>query len=286
VSGIFVLSIDTEDAIGPRSWHTSWNVNERRHEAWRETVTRFTRLLDGHAVSSTWVVGEAAVFQAWGRRRTDGSSDVAECLVDAIGAMATRQEIALSPSHVNAAASDGRGGVARCLRLSEQQENVLRTLAVPVDAEIDIDRYAALGITACRLAPPATLPSPLTDDLFQRPLPIWRPSDLDRSGSILMVPISVRIGSIDNRRRLVPEAARIARVRRALDRAASEGAVVHIAFQLTDLEISEALFRTIEDILFQVSERRAGGALRVATIADLRRVHDAETADTAHQRAA
>ncbi len=265
-------------------------MNDRRHETWRETVTRFTRLLDGHAVSSTWVVGEAAVFQAWGRRRTDGSSDVSECLVDVVAGMATQQEIALSPSHVNAAAPDGHGGgdsgVARCLRLSEQQENELRTLAVPVDAGIDVERYAALGFTACRLAPAATRPSPLTDDLFQRPLPIWRPSDLDRTGSVLMVPVSTRIGSIDNLRRLVPEGARIARIRKALDRAASEGAVVHIAFQLTDLEFSEALFRTIEDILFHVAERRAGGALRVATIAELRRVHDAETAGPTHRKAA
>ena len=85
---------------------------------------------------------------------------------------------------------------------------------------------------------------------------------------------------------MVPEAIRIARIRKGLDQAANEGALVHLALQLTDLEQSETLFRTVEDILFDVAEARAGGALRVATVAELRRVYDAETGGAAPRRAA
>ncbi len=248
------------------------------------------RLLDGHALSATWVVGEAAILEAWGRRRSDGS-DPDNSLVGAVMGMATHQEIAVMPSHASTAAPDdvargGDAGLVRCSQFAEWEENGVRTLALPTGGAINVAPYAAFGFTACCRMPTATRPSPLTDDLFQRPLPMWRTSDLVLSGPILMVPVSVSISSLDNHRRLVPEAVRISRIRKGLDRAASEGAVVHLALQLADLEHSETLFRTVEDILFDVAEARAGGALRVATIAELRRVYDAETAGTAPRRAA
>ncbi len=243
------------------------------------------RLLDGHAFSATWVVGVTAVLEAWGRRRSDGA-DPAASLVGAVTAMATRQEIAVAPAHGGAAAAGLDAGLARCAQLAEWDRHEVRTVALPADAATDAARYAAFGFTSCRRTPPATRPSPLTDDLFQRPLPMWRPSDLEFAGPILMVPISVSMASLDNRRRLVPEAARIARIRKALDRAASEGALIHLAFRLADLEHSETLFRTVEDILFYVAEARAGGALAVATIAGLRRIHDAETGGAVPRRAA
>ncbi len=291
MTGKIVLSIDTEDPIEPRSADPRRNGADRRHEARQDTARRFMRLLDGHGLSATWVVGEAALFEAWGRRRSDGFPDPAECLVGAVTRMATRQEIALSPFRSRTAApdDDASGGdtrAERCAQLSGWNETEIRTLALPVDAEIDVERFAALGFTACRRTPLATRPSPLTDDLFQRPLPIWRTSDLDLAGSILMVPVSTSIAIIDSRRRLVPEAARIARIRKGLERAGSEGALIHIAFQLAELERSATLFRTVEDILFHVVEARAGGDLQVATVADIRRVHDAETASAVPRRAA
>ncbi len=237
------------------------------------------RLLDGHALAATWVVGEAALFEAWERRR-GGFPAPSECLVGAITRMATHQEIALSPSRGN----DARAG--RCSEFSGWHDNGVRTLALPVDAEIDVARFAALGFTACCRTQLATSPSRLTDDLFQRPPPIWRTSDLDLAGSILMVPVSVSIGAIDNRRRLVPEAARTGRIRKGLECAARQGALIHIAFQLADLDHSETLFRTAEDILFHVAEARAGGDLQVATVAELRRAHEAESADSVPRRAA
>ena len=248
------------------------------------------RLLDGHALSATWVVGETAILEAWGRRRMD-TANPGNSLVGAVTGMATRQDIAVSPSRARALApNDGaRGddaGLVRCSQFAEWEENGVRTLALPTNAAIDVEPYAAFGFTACCRMPTATRPSPLTDDLFQRPLPMWRPSDLDLSGPILMVPVSVSIASLDSHRRLVPEAVRIARIRKGLDQAASEGALVHLALQLTDLEQSETLFRTVEDILFDVAEARAGGALRVATVAELRRVYDAETGGAAPRRAA
>ncbi len=248
------------------------------------------RLLDGHALSATWVVGEAAILEAWGHRRSDGA-DPDNSLVGAVTGMATHQEIAFSPSHASVAAPDvaargGNAGLVRCSQFAEWEANRVRTLALSTDAAINVEPYAAFGFTACCRMPTATRPSPLADDLFQRPLPMWRTSDLDLSGPILMVPVSASIVSLDNHRRLVPEAVRISRIRKGLDRAAREGAVVHLALQLADLEQSETLFRTVEDILFDVAEARAGGALRVATIAELRRVYDAETEGTAPRRAA
>ncbi len=236
------------------------------------------RLLDGHALAATWVVGETALIEAWGRR-SDGIPAPSGCLVGAVTGMATVQEIAVSPSRGN----DTRG--ERCSQFSGWHDNEVRTLALPVDAEIDVERFAALGFTACRRTPPATSPSRLMDDLFQRPPPIWRTSDLDLAGSILMVPVSVSIGAIDNRRRLVPEAARTGRIRKGLERAARQGALIHIAFQLADLDQSEILFQTAEDILFHVAEARAGGDLQVATVAELRRAHEAESG-TVPRRAA
>ncbi len=101
-----------------------------------------------------------------------------------------------------------------------------------------------------------------------------------------MVPVSLSVANLDSRRRLLPEAARIARIRKGLDRAASEDSLVHLAFRLADLEHSETLFQTVEDILFHVSEARAGGALAVATVTGLRGVYDAETGGNAPRRAA
>ena len=278
MTGKIVLSIDTEDPIEPRSADPRRKGNDRRHEARQDTARRFMRLLDGHGLSATWVVGEAALFEAWGRRRSDGFPDPAVCLVGAVTRMATRQEIALSPFRSRTAApdDDASGGdtrAERCAQLSGWNETEIRTLALPVDAEIDVERFAALGFTACRRTPLATRPSPLTDDL-------------DLAGSILMVPVSTSIASIDSRRRLVPEAARIARIRKGLERAGSEGALIHIAFQLAELERSATLLRTVEDIMFHVVEARAGGDLQVATVADIRRVHDAETASAVPRRAA
>ena len=162
----------------------------------------------------------------------------------------------------------------------------MRTLALPADEVIDVESYAACGFTACCRMPCATRPSPLTDDLFQRPLPMWRPSDLDLAGPILMVPVSVTVANLDNHRRLVPEAVRVARIRKGLDRAGREGALVHLTLRLADLEHSETLFRTVEDILFDVAEARAGGALRMTTVAELRHAYDAGTGGTAPRRAA
>ncbi len=248
------------------------------------------RLLDGHALSATWAVGEVAILEAWGRRRLDGA-DPGNSLIGAVTGIATHQEIAVSPSLAGAAAPDvgargGDAGLMRCSQFAEWEVNGVRTLALPTGAAIDVERYAAFAFTACCRTPMATRPSPLTDDLLQRPLPMWRTSDLDLAGPILMVPLSVSIASLDNHRRLVPEAVRISRIRKGLDRAASEGAMVHLALQLADLEHSETLFRTVEDILFDVAEARADGALRVATVAELRRVYDAETGGTASRRAA
>lgn len=293
MTGIFVLSVDTEDSIQPRSRHARRGASDPRIDgrldSGRDATRRFMRLLDGHAIPATWVVGETAVLEAWGRRRSD-ESDPSSSLIGAVTAMTTRQEIAVSPSHDGAApGEDTRGDdvrLARCTQLAQWRENDVRTVALPADSTTDVGRYAALGFTSCRRTPPATRPSPLTDDLFQRPLPMWLPSDLELAGSILMVPVSLTMASLDNRRRLVPEAARIARIRKGLERAASEGALVHLAFQLADLEHSESLFRTVEDILFHVAEARAGGALHVATIAGLRRVHDAKTGGNAPRKAA
>ncbi len=290
MTGIFVLSVDTEDPIEPRSGHARWNAGDRRLDAWREATRRFMRLLDGHAMSATWVVGEAAILEAWGRRRMD-SADPGNSLVGTVTGMATRQEIAVSPSRASASGpNDGaRGsdaGLVRCAQFAEWKENGVRTLALPTGEVIDVEPYAAVGFTACCRMPTATRPSPLTDDLFQRPLPMWRPSDLDLVGPILMVPVSVTIASLDNHRRLVPEAVRIARIRKGLDQAASEGTLVHLALRLADLDHSETLFRTVEDILLDVAEARAGVALRVATVAELRRVYDAEAGGTAPRRAA
>ena len=275
MSGIIVLSVDTEDPIEPRSRPSRRDVNDTT----QQTTRRLVRLLDGHALAATWVVGEAALLEAWERRR-GGTGTPSECLVGAITGMATVQEIALSPARGNDARAE------RYAQSAEWHDNEVRTLALPVGAEIDVERVAALGFTACRRTPPATSPSRLADDLFQRPPPIWRPSDLDLAGSILMVPVSVSIGGTDTRRRLVPEAARMGRIRKGLERAARQGAVIHIAFQLADLDRSETLFQTVEDILFHVAEARAGGDLRVATIAELRRAHDAESADSVPRRAA
>lgn len=248
------------------------------------------RLLDGHAFSATWVVGVTAILEAWGRRRSDGAES-ADQLVGAITGMSTRQEIALLPSYARAAAPDAaiRGdnsGLVRCSQFAEWKENGVRTLALPADAAIDLEPYAAFGFTACCRTPMATRPSPLTDDLFQRPVPMWRTADLDIEGSILMVPVSLSIASLDNHRRLIPEIVRMGRIRKGLERAVREGAVVHLALQLADLEHSDSLFRTVEDILFDVAEARAGGALRVATVAGLRRAYDEETGGSAPRRAA
>jgi hypothetical protein len=286
VPGKFVLSIDTEDPIEPQSRHPRWSAGDRRIDAAREATHRFMRLLDGHALAATWVVGEAAVFEAWGRRRSDGIGEPSDSLVGAVTAMATRQEIAVSPSHGRVATPGGDTRLERCSRFAQWNDYEVRTLALPADAAIDAARYAALGFTACRQTLLATRPSPLSDDLFQRPLPMWRISDLDLAGPILMVPVSVTIASIDSRRRLVPEAARIARIRKALDQAAREEALVHAAFRLTDLEHSEALFRTVEDILFHVAEARASGALQVATVAGVRLAYDVETGGAVPRRAA
>ena len=281
MTGSFVLSIDTEDPFEPRPARNRWDAGDRRGAAARQATRRFMRLLDGHAMAATWVVGEADIFEAWGRRRSDGGTEPSRNLVGAIGAMATRQEIAVSP-----APEGDPARLERCTRFDEWRTKEVSTIALPTDVAIDAERFAALGFTSCRRTPLATRPSPLGDDLFQRPLPMWRTPDFECAGPLLKVPVSLSIANIDNRRRLVAEAARLARIRKGLDRAARDDAVLHLAFQLADLGRSEALFQAIEDILFHVAEARAGGDLGVATIAGLRRDFGAAQGRAARARAA
>ena len=290
MTGTFVLSVNTEDLNEPRSGRTHWDAADRRYDAQREAAHRFMRLLTGHAMAATWVVAETAILAAWGRRRSDGR-DSGNQLVSAITGMATVQDIALMPSHAAAVVSGtavhgDNAGILRCSQFAEWKENRICSLALPTDAGIDVEPYTSFGFTACCQTPLATQPSSLTDDLFQRPLPMWRTSELKLDGPILVVPISMFITSIDNHRRLVPEAVRIARIRKGLDQAAREDAVVHLSIRLSDLGRSETLFRTVEDILFDVAEARASGALRMATAAALRRLYDDEARGVAPRRAA
>ena len=268
VTGFFVLSIDTENPIEPASGLARWSPRSQTISVTREATSRFMRLLDGHAMSATWVVGESAVLEAWGERRFDGYPDRPEHLLDALGGMANRQEIALSPLEFSESRLD------RCVGFAEANGTQLRTLALTLDQPADPDRYAALGFTACRWTPPPTRPNPLTDDLFQRPIPTWRPSDLKCAGSLLDIPASINLVNIDSRRRLVPEAVRITRFRKGLERAVHDDALIHLAFCLADLERSESLFCTIEDMLFHIAAARADTGLKVMTIAEIRHAFD------------
>ena len=205
--------------------------------------------------------------------------------------MTPRQEIALMPSQAHAMASGApvhgdHSGLVRCSQFPEWKENRMQSLALPANAAADVKSYAALGFMGCCRTPIATQPSPLADDIFQRPLPMWRTTDLELESSILMLPISMILCSLDNHRRLVPEAVRMARIRKGLERAAREDAVIHFALWLGDLGRSENLFRTVEDVLFDVAEARTRGELRVATVEELRQAYDEETGDSAPRRAA
>lgn len=277
VTGFFVLSVDVDEPVGSGLEFDRRNDRERRSDATGEAMHRLVRLLEGHALSATWVVGETALLEGSVGRRSDRRS---ERLLGAIAGMTMPQEIALSPS-----VDDGLD-VLRSAGLGRRNGMPVRTLALSVDVAVDLNQYAAFGFTACRQAPPSARQSELIDDLFQRPIPMWRPTDLECAGPILNVPVSMMLADIDGQRRLVPEAARIRRIRNSLERAIIDGAFLHLAFRLADLEFSMPLFRTIEDVLFHVCEVRAGGDLEVATIDGLRRAYDALSDTVAPDRAA
>lgn len=280
MSGFFVLSVDIDDPAGWRSGRLGANAPERRDYFPRDTMHRLVRLLDGHAMSATWVVGESALLDGWASGGSDSGSDRWKRMLGAIAGMATRQEIALSPD-----TTDGMR-VVWSAEFARRNGNPVRTLALPIDEDVDLTRYAAFGFSACRWSPSDTGPSPLLDDLFQRPIPMWRPSELECVGPILSVPVSMILGDIDSQRRPVPEAARIRRIRKAIARSADDGAILHLAFRLTELGRSQSLFRTVEDVLFHVAEARARGDIEVTTIQALRHAYDALSGAIAGGRAA
>jgi hypothetical protein len=290
VTGTFVLSVNTEDTFEPHSGRPNRDASDKRHQPQRDAARRFMRLLTGHAMAATWIVGESALLAAWGRRRTDGR-ETGNKLVAAISSLAEPQDIALLPSCAAASAPersqpDKNDGILRCSQFPEWKRNRICTLALPADTHIEAAPYASFGFTTCCGIPPTTRPSSLTDDLFQRPLPMWQTSALQLDGSVLMLPVSMGLANADNHRRLVPEAVRVARVRKGLDQASREGAIVHLALRLSELGRSEHLFRTVEDILFDVAEARGRGALRMVTVAALRRLYDDRANAAAPRKAA
>jgi peptidoglycan/xylan/chitin deacetylase (PgdA/CDA1 family) len=302
MSGIFILSLDTEIA-----WGTYTRADMRAFSPifarYRGVLRQLIDLLDLYEVPATWAVvghlflqpGEPAPpgleqpHYSWSdqpdwERAPDSSHpawyygpDVIELIRGAraaheIGTHTYTHVIAGQPA-VTPQILDSQ--LAACVAAHQANGLELRSIVYPWNEIAYTDRLADHGILAYRGEERnwyRGMPGPLgrLGHLLDRALAIPPPTyDLDGlrpKGEVINLPASQFLMAYDGVRRLIPTGARVRQARIGLDRASQEDRLFHLWFHPFNLGTSPAMFEALERILQEVARLRSEDGLRVMTM--------------------
>ena len=226
MSGVFVLSLDTEIAWGTFTW--GGTTYYRRHfDNYRSNVRRFMDLMDTYRISATWAfVGHlmldgcdglhpeapAPRFSWYGKDWYDVDPGTAAedspwwyapDVLEQVRAMRTPQEIGTHGfSHVflndpEVTPEMARAQIEASVRVGRERGLTIESLVFPRDGVAHLDQYAALGITSYRgaeqiayntLSRPLRRAAGLCDHIAGGTPPVYGWQDLETQYGLLNIP--------------------------------------------------------------------------------------------------
>ena len=305
MSGLFVLSLDTEIAWGTYT-HAERRQRVEAFDRYRENLARLLTLLDDFDVPSTWAIvghlflepGEAppaGLLQpryAWG-----GSPGIVEApdpshpdwyygrdTVEMIRRARVGHEIA-THTYTHAIAGDPAvtpeiwsSQLATCAELHKAQGLPFLSLVYPWNDVAHTESLATHGLVAFRgrercwyerLPRPWMRAGHLLHRALSLPAPTYAARDLvPVVDGVVDIPASQLLMPYDGIRRFIPTASRVRQARRAIREAAGSDRLFHLWFHPFNLGSSPEMFVGLEAILEIVAEHRERAGLRVATMAE------------------
>jgi peptidoglycan/xylan/chitin deacetylase (PgdA/CDA1 family) len=304
MTGIFILSLDTEIAWGTYGEH---DLNRQCHnfDNNRQIVQRLVDLLDKYDIAATWAVvghlfldhcnGHPDVLQphyAWADKpdaERDPCTNIEKDswyygsdIIQMIRNAKTQHEIGTHTfTHVMA------GDPAVSLEIWQSQlrktvaihrENGLTatSLVFPQNKIKYVEQLSQFGITAYRGEEQswyASLPKRIQRacHLLDRAIglrpPTYDPNHLRQGKQLVNLPASQFYMSYDGIRRYIPLESRVRQARLGLNRAERNGHLYHLWFHPFNLGSSEQMFDGLEMILNDVATRRDAGRIKVMTMA-------------------
>jgi peptidoglycan/xylan/chitin deacetylase (PgdA/CDA1 family) len=306
MSGLFVLSLDTEIAWGT---YGARNLEARRSsfERYREYFPQLMTLLDEYRVPTTFaIVGHLFLDHCEGHpdmphaadRWTDDAAGASRdpCnatenspwyfgsdIVAQIEAAAVQHEfgthtfthvIATHPT-VTAAVWDAE--LERCAALHAEHGHSMQAIVYPQNQIAYLNALAAHGITTYRgserrwystLSKSAQRPFHLLDRVMGFAAPTYAFDGLLEPSGLVNLPSSQFLMPYGGVRALIPTASRVRQARRGIARAAGESELYHLWFHPFNLGSGKHMFVALERILAYAAEQRERGRLRMMTMGD------------------
>lgn len=308
MSGIFVLSLDTEIAwgtIGVRDLARS----AAAFDGYRGMITRLLRILDDRDIAATWaVVGHLFLSQcdghpdlplptyAWADRpeadrdprshRAQAPWYYGDDVVAMIRGARVAHEIG-SHSFTHVMAGDPavsrqmwEAQLAACRDIHAANGAPMRSLVFPRNQVCHVDLLPAFGVRAFRggerswyrnVRGRAARLCHLADRALGFTPPTYPLDGLRVSPELVDIPASQFLMTYDGVRGLIPTRSRVAQARRGLEAASRGDAVFHLWFHPFNLGLGRegAMFGALESVLDIVVRRRESGDIRVATMGDV-----------------
>ncbi|MBC7815161.1 MAG: polysaccharide deacetylase family protein [Burkholderiales bacterium] len=301
MSGIFILSLDTEIAWGTYS-PAALKARSHAFDTYRETLPRLVKLLDDYDIPATWAVVSHLFLEPG--QNTDvlrphyswwpAPDDIrapnpahpdwyhAPDMIRVIRAAKTQHEIGTHTfSHVIAGdpavtPEIWHSQMRATAELHAAQGLPLRSIVYPQNRIAYLDTLSQYGIIAYRGIEQNWYAGTngvmgrlyhLVDAAAANPPPTY---DLDslREGELVNLPASQFLMTYDGPRTLIPTASRIRQAQLGLDRAVKQGRLYHLWFHPFNLGQGTPgrMFAALEAILEDVSHRRERGDIRIMTM--------------------
>lgn len=286
MSGIFILSLDTEIAWGTDSGDLF--RYEDCFNNYRAIVRRLIAQLDEYQIAATWAVVGHLFLKKNDRRalnRTDGDAFTdwyhAPDVIQAIRGAQMQHEIGTHTfSHIytndrEVTQEVWEDELKMCRAIHEENQLTIRSLVFPRNQVAYLDSLPKFGIIAYRGVEqswygglPGLLkrPAHLLDRTLGLPPPTYDPMTLRVGEKLVNLPASQFLMAYDGLRGKIPTASRVRQARFGLERAARRNHLYHLWFHPFNLGTSEAMFEALAQILAEVRRRREAGDIRVMSM--------------------
>jgi peptidoglycan/xylan/chitin deacetylase (PgdA/CDA1 family) len=285
MSGLFVLSLDTEIAWGTYGAAASAR-QQPAFDNYRPLLRRLVELLDQYAIPATWAVvghlflnpGSADALPMRSPDHPDWyhAPDVIEMIR---GARTTHDIGTHTFSHVFAdevTPDTWDKELRTCLKIHNEHHLALRSLVYPRNHIAYTESLHQYGIVAYRGAEQKWYRQPLgvsgrilsyLDYLLALPPVTYDPATLRVGEKLVNLPASQFLMSYDGLRGWIPTASRVRQAKLGIERAVQRGHLYHLWFHPFNLGSSAKMFEALETILQEVARRREAAELRVMTMA-------------------